>query len=229
MADTKLSALTEATALTDADELYVNDGGTSKRATVATLKDTIGGPNGRFFVPGQTYVPLLGYDDSSQNDDFSGSSSAYYFPFYISTTITISHLSVEIYSAGTASSRKFAIFTHGTDNLPDALVTNSGITVDMTSAVLVTSALAANITLNAGTWYWLGSMNTSGGGLIRSFNHDFGFWVDFKSIGTTIQGDVVGWVTESTTSYANFPPATVPAVTEGGNSEHRYHFLATLV
>ena len=35
MADTKLSALTEATATTAADELYINDGGLSKRITAA--------------------------------------------------------------------------------------------------------------------------------------------------------------------------------------------------
>jgi hypothetical protein len=37
MADSKLSALTEATALTDADEFYVNDSGTSKRITAVNL------------------------------------------------------------------------------------------------------------------------------------------------------------------------------------------------
>lgn len=37
MADSKLSALTEMTELTQADELYVNDGGTSKRITHANL------------------------------------------------------------------------------------------------------------------------------------------------------------------------------------------------
>lgn len=37
MADTKLSALTETTTLTGTDELYVNDGGASRRATLTTL------------------------------------------------------------------------------------------------------------------------------------------------------------------------------------------------
>ncbi len=41
-ADTKLSALPSAT-LTEADELYINDGGTSKKATVAELRTAIGG------------------------------------------------------------------------------------------------------------------------------------------------------------------------------------------
>ena len=41
MADTKLSALTAATTLDDADELYVNDSGTSKRITYANLKSAL--------------------------------------------------------------------------------------------------------------------------------------------------------------------------------------------
>lgn len=41
MADTKLSALTEMGAFTSADELYVNDGGTSKKATFVTLENSI--------------------------------------------------------------------------------------------------------------------------------------------------------------------------------------------
>ncbi len=42
MADTKLSALGSAT-LTEADEIYVNDGGTSKKATIAELRTALGG------------------------------------------------------------------------------------------------------------------------------------------------------------------------------------------
>ncbi len=41
-ADTKLSALPSAT-LTDGDEIYVNDGGTSTKATVAELRTALGG------------------------------------------------------------------------------------------------------------------------------------------------------------------------------------------
>jgi len=41
MADTKLSALTEATTVGDADEFYVNDSGTSKRITKANLEDAM--------------------------------------------------------------------------------------------------------------------------------------------------------------------------------------------
>lgn len=46
-ADTKLSALPSAT-LTDGDELYVNDGGTSTKATVAELRTSLGGVG---FIP----------------------------------------------------------------------------------------------------------------------------------------------------------------------------------
>ncbi len=47
MADTKLSALASAT-LTEADELYINDSGTSKKATVAELRTALGGVG---FIP----------------------------------------------------------------------------------------------------------------------------------------------------------------------------------
>ncbi len=47
MADTKLSALGSAT-LTDADEVYVNDGGTSAKATIAELRTVLGGVG---FIP----------------------------------------------------------------------------------------------------------------------------------------------------------------------------------
>jgi hypothetical protein len=44
MADSKLSALTAATAATGADELYVNDGGVSKRITVSNFLGNIADP-----------------------------------------------------------------------------------------------------------------------------------------------------------------------------------------
>lgn len=47
MADTKLSALSAAT-LSDADEIYVNDGGTSAKATIAALRTALGGVG---FIP----------------------------------------------------------------------------------------------------------------------------------------------------------------------------------
>lgn len=47
MADTKLSDLPSAT-LTDADEIYVGDGGTSSKATIAELRTALGGVG---FIP----------------------------------------------------------------------------------------------------------------------------------------------------------------------------------
>ncbi len=47
MADTKLSALLPAT-LSDADEVYINDGGTSAKATIAALRTALGGVG---FIP----------------------------------------------------------------------------------------------------------------------------------------------------------------------------------
>lgn len=47
MADTKLSALASAT-ITDADEMYFNDGGNSRKGTVAALRTALGGVG---FIP----------------------------------------------------------------------------------------------------------------------------------------------------------------------------------
>lgn len=47
MADTKLSALASAT-LNDTDEIYINDGGTSKKATIAELRTAL---NPKGFIP----------------------------------------------------------------------------------------------------------------------------------------------------------------------------------
>ncbi len=47
MADTKLSALSAAT-ITDADEMYFNDGGNSRKGTVAALRTALGGVG---FIP----------------------------------------------------------------------------------------------------------------------------------------------------------------------------------
>ncbi len=47
MADTKLSALSSAT-LTEADELYINDGGNSRKATIVELRTALGGVG---FIP----------------------------------------------------------------------------------------------------------------------------------------------------------------------------------
>jgi len=78
MADTKLSALPAAT-LTEADELYINDGGTSKKATIAALRTALGGVG---FIPLDiTSLREIGTDtaneigdtaDGTANDPYGG-------------------------------------------------------------------------------------------------------------------------------------------------------------
>lgn len=90
MADTKLSALTEVTALATTDELYVNDAGVSKRitaanagtslATLAAGKQTIWVPAGAMTLR-TTNGPSSGSLELATNDvmvktlDFSGATS----------------------------------------------------------------------------------------------------------------------------------------------------------
>jgi len=59
MADTKVSAMTEVTAISSADELYVNDGGTEKRITGTNLYRIQGGLTIRVYDSGGTdYIEL---------------------------------------------------------------------------------------------------------------------------------------------------------------------------
>ncbi len=63
MADTKLSALPSAT-LSDADEVYINDGGTSAKATIAALRTALGGVG---FIPLDiTSLREIGVDTANQ-------------------------------------------------------------------------------------------------------------------------------------------------------------------
>ena len=57
MADTKLSALTEATTLDDADELYANDSSTSKRITVANVRKVIASGLETIWIPASAMTP----------------------------------------------------------------------------------------------------------------------------------------------------------------------------
>ncbi len=68
MADTKLSALGSAT-LTDADEVYVNDGGSSKKATIAELRTALT-PKG-FIMLDITTLRIIGDDTADEIGDLA--------------------------------------------------------------------------------------------------------------------------------------------------------------
>ncbi len=68
MADTKLSALSSAT-LTDADEIYVNDGGNSRKATIAELRTAVV-PTG-FIMLDITSLRIIGDDTADEVGDLA--------------------------------------------------------------------------------------------------------------------------------------------------------------
>jgi hypothetical protein len=68
MADSKISALPAAT-LTDSDEVHVNDGGTSKKATLAEIRTAIGGVG---FIPLDiTSLRIIGDDTANEVGDLA--------------------------------------------------------------------------------------------------------------------------------------------------------------
>ncbi len=72
MADTKLSALASAT-LGDADELYINDGGTSKKATIAELRAALN-PKG-FIMLDLFSVREIGVDTANEIGNIAASAA----------------------------------------------------------------------------------------------------------------------------------------------------------
>ena len=73
MADTKLSNLTEVTTLSDTDEFYVNNGGTSKRFTKASLEADINPATAAKLATART-IALIG--DVTGSTTFDGSANA---------------------------------------------------------------------------------------------------------------------------------------------------------
>ena len=151
---TKVSALTEATALTDADELYVNDGGTSKRATVATLKDTVGitaAVDNTRLSAGVRNLAL----SPSQKSTTPFNAGDYRLVLAEVPAQTPSTVSVEITATAASSNLYVVVYAPDpTDGLPGVLAVewgpfdvSAGTDISLTSQVEV---------LAAAGWYWVG-------------------------------------------------------------------------
>lgn len=230
MADSKISALTEATVLGDTDELLVNDSGTSKRVTVATVKDTMVGGFTAISTKAINgaatgYFPLLGGTrGSSLNDSFTPGDQ-YFFPFTIGAEVTISHLSVDCIAAVASATRKLAIF-----NASDmTLVSNSTAEFDLGTTGYKTVALAANVTLPVGD-YFLGSRNSANGTQVRCFDHDDAVSPGIVNPGVGIEGDMALYASNSSpVAYASWPPATETITHYGTGNESIPWIIATVV
>lgn len=230
MADSKISALTEATELSDTDELLVNDSGTSKRVTVATVR---GGGSTTTAISTKAingaatgYFPLLGgRRDSTLNDSFT-SEDQYFFGFTIGAEVTISHLSVDCIAATASATRKLAIF-----NASDmTLVSNSTAEFDLGTTGYKTVALAANATLPVGDYY-LGSRNSvSGTTQVRCFDHDDAVSPGITNPGGTIHFKMASWaLNNSPVAYASWPPATETISSYSNGSQNPPWIIATVV
>lgn len=217
---TKLSDLTEATALTDADELYVNDGGTSKRITKANLATELGTEVARKQVHPESggFIALLGgaNTDTKTLSGLAGTSSSYFMPFTINREIVISHISQDVVTSQAAATRKTGIYT-SVAGVPDTLVTNSAASFDMTTATYVTVAFSGNVTLVPGA-YWFGWMSNVAGTAVRGFDEVHGMFSGFVSPGVSIHEDLLMFRNNSGAVYGDWPTTTAGTTTGGGGA-----------
>ena len=191
MADTKLSALTEATALTDADEIYINDGGTSKRATVATLKDTVGitaAVDNTRVDTGVRFLQMVG----NVNMGTSQMSAGFYYLYlgYVPAQ-TPGSISIDI-TTGTASGSAYVVIydIDPTDGLPSTLNTSWGpFSTTSTGIVTLTSQVQS---VDSSGWYYVGILtdNTNAGPVtLRSFDRVYAHTL-FGGTGTSEGGGI---------------------------------------
>lgn len=123
MADTKLSALTEATVLGDTDEFYVNDSGTSKRATVATVRDGVQGGFGSVTYGANRSLIQPGLVQTGTNTTaqvLTGSMN-YYQMFNIGP-ITVDALVIEVVTSGSSTVAVMGIYECDETWQPTSLV-----------------------------------------------------------------------------------------------------------
>jgi len=128
MADTKISDLTETTALAGTEELVVADGGTSKKVTAANV---LGYTN----VTHPPRVTGRYYGSPKQGQVGTRALTAdriYHVLIPVPEAITITRIGVDVTTAAASTIIRLGIYTVGTDGLPDALVLDAG-TVDSSS------------------------------------------------------------------------------------------------
>lgn len=239
MADEKISAMTEDATPGDTayfpyvDPTEVADADKNKRITVADMRkdlNPVKATNWRSLSDASTgYAALTTHDRVSLGDAFGGVSDTYYFPFAVGREITISHLSVDVYTAASGGFRKVALF-EDSGGAPGDHVTNSTCIFDIGTIAYVTVALASNITIGPGL-YWMGMKgDANNGAAIRCTTGKTAFAAGIINPGASIHNDLSNWCRAATSpSYAAFPESTASAVTFSSGTENIPYLIATLV
>lgn len=176
MADEDLTDITPVTSLTDDARFYaVNDvGGTPADVTVE--KDEMAGVLGvspalggvQFhkdlcavtgeLIPARTIVSQSG--GGAAETLGNGQSYTAFYPFWLPFDMDVDAFATDIYTTAASSSRKYAIFDGNnptTPGFPGSLIdANATAEISTASSGMITVALAADISLTAGTLYWVG-------------------------------------------------------------------------
>lgn len=166
MAEVKISELTSATTpLAGTETVPIVQGGVTKKVAVSNLGGGGSSTGGGLFVPTK---PVTGYwysntilAENQTTYSIANSNAMFLTPFVANNTITITALS--IYCNGLDATQEAKIFIYSdTNGLPsNQLTISTGLSLATTG--LKTFTLSSNITLTAGTTYWIGGIYKSFG------------------------------------------------------------------
>ena len=211
MADSKLSALTEATALTDADELYVNDGGTSKRATWATVRSATGKQldgwsTTRFSISTVTAHVTLG-PYIAKGSSIAVTPGAILLGFSYCHGGTPGTVMINVVSTNTAGDDAyFVLYNYDAEGLPTTLANSWG-PIDVASAGVKTLSGPETETIVEG-WYWAGIFCPTGNTSSPTFTGGEAAMAPFSGAASQTKSSIMSGDTASAT-----PPANVTSYT----------------
>lgn len=163
MADTKLSALTEATTLGDTDELYVNDSSTSKRITVGNFRTVMGidadVDNTHMQAGGARFLTFAHTQFTTTAAIAAGD---YRMGIAYIPAMTPDTVKIEITASAATSNLYVVVYEiSSVDGLPGAKVADWG-TLDAT-ATGEPSVTGQTTSVDAG-WYYVGAFAPTGNG-----------------------------------------------------------------
>ena len=165
MADTKLSALTETTTLASSDEIYVNDGGASRRAQIKTLFGQF--PLVQRWISGQYYFGHHFLGDATANVTLTAADRIYASPFILAEETAIDRISIAV-TTGAAGNARLGIYYDDGNGNPGALLVDGG-TVDVSSVANVEVTISQTL---APGQYWTAMVSDVTPGLKHGVSTD---------------------------------------------------------
>lgn len=129
MADSKISDLTELTTPDGAEELAINDGGTSKKVAVEHLTKGLSMIMPSNTLPGSRYYTNCVSGGTVNTSGFLTSGRMLCSPIMFPDRVTLTRIGIDITSSAASSTTRLGLYTVGADGLPGDLVLDAG-TVD---------------------------------------------------------------------------------------------------